>query len=172
MTPSESKQHAQILTELANDIGGLDDSAAVFSRIAIAADKLIGHKLLTVLRLDPNTLEVERLFTTEPEAYPVGGTKPMRKTWWGDHVLVNAQPYIGYSADDIREHFADHEVILGLGLESILNVPVRLLGRTLGTINLLHRANYYDETRLQTARPLAAMAAGPLLLESLKDATR
>ena len=154
------------LSQLTIDVEAMTDAHSVFTAVANTADLCIGHKLLTVLRLDPKTLEVERLYTTNPTAYPTQGTKPMRNTWWGEHVLIQGQPYVGYSADDIRGHFADHEVILGLGLRSILNVPVRFEGRTLGTVNLLHDEAFYSEAHIGTGKLLGALLV-PTLLKSL-----
>lgn len=160
------------LSKAAGACAEAETPEAAFEIAAHAADALMGHRLLTVLRLDAETLEVERYFSTDPVAYPPGGTKPMRATWWGEHVLVNGKPYIGYNADDIKAHFADHEVILGLGLRSILNMPVRSQGRTLGTINLLNTENHYSEADLPGARLLAALLVVPLLQVQWEAALR
>lgn len=159
-------QHSAILatvTQLAQDIEALTQPADVFAHVARAADACIGHQLLTVLRLDPRTMEVERLYTTNSVAYPTQGTKPMRDTWWGEHVLRQGQAYIGRDANDIRKHFADHEVILGLGLESILNIPVRVHGTTLGTVNLLNTAAFYHERHVGLGKLLGALIAPSLM---------
>lgn len=151
------------LTTLTTEIGELRTAHEVFSHVAEVANTCIGHRLLTILRLDPATLEVERLYTTNPAAYPTQGTKPMRDTWWGDHVLINGLPYIGYNAQDIREHFADHEVISGLGLNAIMNIPVRVAGQTLGTLNLLHDEAFYGEHHVGTGKLLGTFLAPTLM---------
>jgi len=61
-----------------------------------------------------------------------------------------------------RASFNDHEVILGLGLQSVLNMPVRSAGITLGTMNLLHECDYYSDQDLEIASLLATMLVGPL----------
>ena len=68
------------------------------------------------------------------------------------------------NAEDIRSNFSDHELILGLGLESVMNVPVRILGRTIGTMNLLHHADYYDVADLECGYFLAGQLVGPLCM--------
>ena len=65
-------------------------------------------------------------------------------------------------ADAIRAAFPDHELILSLGCESAVNVPVRWNGRTLGSLNLLHEAGWYGEDMLPVLRVYGAMAV-PLL---------
>lgn len=151
------------LTDLATKIGEFRTADEVFSHVADVANTCIGHRLLTILRLDPDTLEVERLYTTNPTAYPTQGTKPMRDTWWGEHVLLKGLPYIGYNAQDIREHFADHEVISGLGLNAIMNIPIRVAGNTLGTMNLLHDEAFYGEHHVGTGKLLSTLLAPTLI---------
>ena len=73
---------------------------------------------------------------------------------------VLAQPDV--TADDIRASFNDHEVILGLGLQSVLNMPVRYGGKTLGTINLLHEFDFYSAKDLEVAALLAEMLVSSL----------
>ncbi len=47
---------------------------------------------------------------------------------------------------------------------SVLNVPVVWDGQTLGTINLLHEAGFYDEGDVRVGQIFAALAT-PALLE-------
>lgn len=163
---------ASILARLATFAAAAGDSRdlpAVFHAAAAAAHACIGHRLFTVMRCDLDTLEVQRLFSSNPRAYPPGGRKKKQHSRWGDQVLIQGQPFIGRTADDIREHFADHELILGLGLESVLNMPVRCAGRTVGTVNLLHEAGFYTAGHLPTAQLLATLLAGPLLTQAVTE---
>lgn len=104
-----------------------------------------------------DSVEVERLYSSDEEAYPTGGRKQKRDTAWGRQVLDRGEPFIGRSADDIRANFNDHELILSLGLESVLNMPVRRGDRTLGTVNLLHTEGYYTADHLAPAREIAEL---------------
>lgn len=117
---------------------------ASFAALDRAMAATIGHKLLTVLLFHEASGESERFYTNQPAAYPVGGRKPLNETFWTQQVLREQRHYIGNTADDIRAVFFDHELIFSLGCQSILNLPVVHDGRTLGTINLLHEANWYD----------------------------
>jgi GAF domain-containing protein len=78
-------------------------------------------------------------------------------------VLGAGEPYIGRTHDDIRDVFYDHELIRSLGCESVLNVPVRWDGRSIGTINLLHQAGWYTEADIPAAQLFAALAAPGLM---------
>jgi len=155
------------LSQLAETIAEDKSSDAIFAATADAANAAIGHALFTVMAFDAETMEVKRVYSSNRQAYPPGGVKKKRDTAWGRQVLEQGEPYIGYSADDIRANFNDHEVILGLGLQSVLNMPVRIEGHTLGTMNLLHERDYYGPQDLETASLLAVMLVGPLRAEDV-----
>lgn len=143
-----------------------DQPQALFRALDAALAKTIGHILFTILVHHPEKHESERFYTNRPAEYPIGGRKPVTDAPWMRQVIGRGEPYIGRTADDIRSHFFDHALILGLGCESILNMPARWQGRTLGTLNLLHRANHYQESDLPVARLFAALALPGLILVS------
>ena len=147
---------------LVETLAEAEDDSTAFVAIAEAAANHIGHELFTIMAFHADAVQVERLYSSRPDAYPTGRRKEKRDTAWGRLVLEQGQPYIGRTVEDIRAHFDDHQLILGLGLESVLNVPVRVNGRTIGTMNLLHQAAYYDEGDLICGRLLAGLLAGPL----------
>ena len=124
---------------------------------------VIGHKLFTVLLHHSAARESERCYTNQPAAYPVGGRKPVTASAWTERLFVERQPYIGRSAEDIQTVFFDHELISSLGCASVLNVPVVWNGRTLGTINLLHEAAWYEDTDVPVAQAFSALATPALL---------
>ena len=129
-----------------------------FEALERAFDQALGHKLFTILLFHHDSGDSERFYSNQPEAYPVGGRKALNPTFWSDHVLRQQRPYIGRSYEDIRAVFFDHELIRSLGCESVLNLPVVLGGRTLGTVNLLHEAGWYDDADLEIGGVLAAHA--------------
>jgi hypothetical protein len=95
------------------------------------------------MRFDPERAEVERVHSSEPAVYPVGGRKTKAQTAWADHVLRDMKVFRATTPDGIRAAFDDHATIAGLGLGSILNIPLVLAGRCVGTMNLLHEAGWY-----------------------------
>ena len=150
------------LSTLSRTVADAASDEAIFAAVATAANDLIGHRLFTIMAFDASAVQVQRVYSSNPDAYPTGGRKDKRETAWGRQVLDDGRPFIGRTADDIRAHFDDHTVILGLGLESVLNVPVRLRGQTIGTMNLLHKASHYDTADLDLAFPLAGQLVAPL----------
>lgn len=136
---------------------------AALTALDAAMGATIGHKLFTCLLHHPAARESERRYTNQPAAYPVGGRKPVPDSAWARRLFVEREPYIGYTADDIREVFFDHALIASLGCASVLNVPVVHDGRMLGVLNLLHEARWYDEADAPLAQVFAALAAPAFL---------
>ncbi len=135
----------------------------LFVALDRAMGQAIGHKLFTILVVHPGARESQRYYSNMPKEYPVGGRKPINQTHWFQRVLGAGEPYIGRSYDDIRDVFFDHELIRSLGCESVLNIPVRWDGTSIGTINLLHEAGFYTEADIPAAKVFAALAAPGLM---------
>ena len=55
---------------------------------------LPGHCLFSVNAFRAQTMEVERLYSSNPQAYPVGGRKLKRDTGWSRKVLVDTEAAI------------------------------------------------------------------------------
>lgn len=142
---------------------GPGQPGALFAALDAAMGAAIGHKLFTILVVHPGADQSQRYYSNMPDAYPVGGRKPINRTHWFQRVLGDGVPYIGRDAADIRDVFFDHELIHSLGCDSVLNVPVRWDGSSLGTINLLHEAGYYGEGDVQVAQHFAALAVPGLM---------
>ena len=140
-----------------------EQPAALFRALDAALAATVGHRLFTILVNHPAARENERFYTNRPAEYPVGGRKPVTDAPWMRQVLEQGEPYIGRTRADIESVFFDHALILSLGCESVLNMPVRWRGRTLGTLNLLHRAGHYEESDLPLARLFAALALPALM---------
>jgi hypothetical protein len=140
---------------------GQPDTA--FRALDRAMGQAIGHKLFTIMLFHAASGESERCYTNQPQAYPVGGRKPLNETFWTQQVLRDLRPYIGRDYNDIRAVFFDHELIRSLGCESILNLPVAHDGTPLGTINMLHQAGWYGDHHLALGRIFAQLAA-PVLM--------
>ena len=130
----------------------------LFAALDRAMGATLGHRLFTILRYHPDAQESERLYTSQRAAYPVGGRKAVRPTPATARLFGERRPYIGRTAADIRASFGDAELILSLGCESVLNLPVVFDGRVLGTVNLLHEAGWYDEGDLPLGLTFAALA--------------
>lgn len=151
---------------LAQVAGAHDDAQqpqATFQALDRAAAALIGHRLFTLLVCDPVAQQAQRIYSNRPDSYPLQGRKPITDTPWMRRVIQDGQPYIGRNAADIRAVFFDHELIAALDCQSVLNIALRWQGRTLGTMNLLHRQDWYQPQHIETARILGQLALPALM---------
>jgi hypothetical protein len=139
---------------------------ATFRAVDAALAATTGHILFTILIHHPGLKESERFYTNMPDAYPVGGRKPVTDRPWMQSVIGDGVPYLGRTREDIKEVFFDYELIWSLGCESVINMPVRWQGQTLGTLNLLHRAGWYDESDFAITRLFAHLALPAMALIS------
>lgn len=136
---------------------------AAFAALDAHAHATLGHTLCTINRHDAERMRVVRLYSSNPTAYPPGGSKDKRGTAWGRHVLLERKVFIGEGSDAIREFFDDHDAIQALGLQSVINVPVVFDGACLGTVNFLMPRAALAPADIAAAR-LAGLLALPAFL--------
>lgn len=137
--------HIDTLSAFALTVATASSRDGICKAAELAASRMIGHSLFTVMAFDRDRMEVERFYTSDSENYPTGGRKKKRDTDWGQLVLLDGQTFIGANSEDIRRNFDDHEIIAGLGLCSVINIPIKRMGVTIGTMNLLDTTAHYDE---------------------------
>ncbi|MBD9419951.1 GAF domain-containing protein [Achromobacter sp. ACM04] len=136
------------------------DPVAALRAIDAHAHAALAHTLCTVNRYDAQAMRVLRLYSSNPEAYPPGGSKDKSGTAWGRHVLLEQKLFVGEGEDAIREFFDDHDAIQRLGLRSVINVPVVYGGVCLGTVNFLMPRAAVSDADVQAAQ-LAGLLALP-----------
>jgi hypothetical protein len=145
--------------DFTNLLNWVADTATSLTRAFDECATMIPNDLFTAMRFHPESMEVERLFSTLPDIYPINGRKPKRQTEWGQNVLIQQQINLGCGPEAIAWAFSDHKTILGLGLNAVLNVPVVSDGSTLGTINFLRKAPAFDAKDVAIGTALAASLA-------------
>jgi hypothetical protein len=139
---------------------------AAYRAVEKAIGDLIGHGLFTILVRCEGGEEVERVYSSQPEAYPVQGRKRMGPTPWGDLVLKRKQTFLGQDKAAIRWAFPDHELIESLGLGCVINVSVQQGGEILGTLNVLDwEGAYTSEDQVALVRSFT-----PFLIPALTKA--
>lgn len=122
-----------------------------------------GFAMLTVLRNLPETGEIERVHTTNPEFFPLGGRKPMGPTPWGQLTLHEGRGWWGGGAEAVRWAFPDSDKILSLGYESLLCAPVLDGGRTIAVLSLNDVAGRYSPDDLDPLGVVAQLLRKPLI---------
>lgn len=128
---------------------------ATYAALADALQALVGHKVMTVLRMDAATLRSVRLFSSEP-SYPPGGTKQHRRGRWSEAIFDRRTFFLAPRRDDVRATFPDYQGIEAAGCASIVCLPVRYDGQVLATLNLWHVDGHYDEAAARRALPFAS----------------
>jgi hypothetical protein len=125
----------------------------VFARLHDALARVVGFKVLTVLKLDPTTLRSVRLFSSE-SSYPIGGTKQHVRSAWSEAVIDRGTIYVAHDLAALRATFPDSAAIEATGCGSIVAAPIICEG-TVGTMNLWHREGYYDDVKGSRTVPFA-----------------
>lgn len=143
--------------------------------IADAARRtLIGPGLMTVnLRRGPlpaediedAALTLQRIWTSDPGAYPVAGLKRKTLTPWTRQLLLHGELFIGEGRQALEAVFDDHSLISSLSLQAVINVPVfDGHGECIATFNVLGTQPQWAPEAVFTARLLAALCTPAILL--------
>ena len=153
------------LTGLAALASALQHNASqpvVWHTLDQALSAAFGHRLLTVLGYDAASSRLARVYSSRPDINPVGGRKKVTESRWTQHVLREGRLFIGSNAADIKAVFSEYELLWSIGCESVLNIPIRKQGVTIGSINLLDGPARYDHADLAPAVVFAQLCIAPL----------
>ena len=145
--------------------GAATSPASLFAAIAAIAARRVDAGLVTAMRHDEAASTVERIYSSNEAAYPVGGRKVKQESDWSRHVLTEHRVLVSAGDEAIRRHYNDHAIIFGLGLHSCVNVPLVSGGKCIGTLNVLRPQAEWREDDVMLARSLGIAAlAGALMM--------
>jgi len=132
-----------VWNSLCNALGTAATCDDALKAIHIAQVTVVGLNLLTV-NLDatqsddpPDEVQLQRLWTSDPGAYPVGGRKRKTFTPWTRQLLERAEVFIGEGDAALAVVFEEHKSIAELGLHAVVNVPLLQGGHCVATFNVL-----------------------------------
>lgn len=128
-----------------------------FDQVSAFLKERVGHTLFTVSRLLPGGQEVERIYSSLPGSYPVGGRNPVDTTEW-TRQMDRGECFIANVPAEFGEHFHNLDSIVAEGFGAVINIPVHQAGRKFGTLNLLDRADAYRGDVLPACREAAVLA--------------
>lgn len=115
------------------------------------------------------TIELQRVWTSDPVAYPVAGRKRKSMTPWTQQLLRRAEIFIGEGEEALAQVFDDHSLISRLGLRAVVNVPMLDgAGRCFATFNALGPRAHWLPAEVLALRLLATLATPAVLRESRK----
>lgn len=154
---------AAALEQLAAALSQQDQPHATLGCIDQLGAASIGHCLFSVNAFRAGTMEVERLYSSNADAYPVGGRKQKRATAWGQQVLVERRLFIGEGDAAIKAAFDDHLLMHRLGVHSIVNVPVVWRDACLGVLNFACPHQQITARQIAMARLFGLIAVAAFL---------
>ena len=151
------------LASLAERLASEHEPSLLYAAIDALVQDVIGHRLFTLMRVHEVSSEVERIYSSNPAAYPVGGRKQKRGTPWSRVVLDRGEVFVARTPEQVRDAFSDYELIFSLGIGSIMNVPLAYGGRRLGTMNISHEAGWFTEDDAHAGLLIAPFVVPSLL---------
>ena len=133
------------------------ESGLIFNSLDNILNDFIGHKLFTILKFDKINSKLERIYTSNPREYPLQGKKDVIRNFWQVQVLEMGVVYIGYNSQDIKNSFADFDLIEKLGCRSFMIIPVKSGDNIMGSVNLLHEESWYSDNDVKIAQNLFSL---------------
>ena len=142
---------------------------AAMSVIESVRQAMLGDGLLTVNRVSrlsasADEFELQRLWSSNAQAYPVGGFKRKTLTPWSRQLLLRHDVFVGEGDDALAAAFDDHARIISLGLHGIVNVPLQIEDRCAATLNVLGGNAQWLPTDVMLIRLLAVLVT-PWILQ-------
>lgn len=147
-------------------IASESDRMRIYRAVERIAAETVGFVFLTTLRYNEAEACVERLHSSNEEAYPVGGRKPLSKIKESHQALDSGEVFLAPDREAVKRAFFDHELIFSLGSTAILNAPIRHAGRRLGTLNFCGVENTYGADEVRRAKLLAGLLIPSLMAET------
>jgi hypothetical protein len=138
----------------------------IYRAVESIAAETVGFVFLTTLRYNEAEACVQRLHSSNEQAYPVGGRKPLSKITASHAALDSGEVFLAADRAAVKEAFFDHELIFSLGSTAILNAPIRFGGRRLGTLNFCGVEHTYGPDEVRKAKLLAGLLIPSLLAET------
>lgn len=107
---------------------------------------MVEFKLFTILAFRDRGRQMERVYSSRPDEYPVGGRKDVSQDVAADWLaacLVSQKPFFGRTKAEVERVFKNSDLISSLGCGSIINAPVRRAATTVAAINVLDAEGAY-----------------------------
>jgi len=145
---------------------GFDAAMAVIEgvRQTMLGDGLLTVNKVSTLAASADEFELQRLWSSNVQAYPVAGLKRKTLTSWSRQLLLRHEVFVGEGAGVLAAVFDDHPRITALGLRSVVNVPLLMGGRCAATFNVLGCHAHWRASDVALIRLLAVLAT-PWILQ-------
>lgn len=139
------------------------EQAPAWSDVHERIEREVGVILFTVLAFTRGGTRMERIYSSHPVEYPVGGWKEVATEVSPEWIAItrdSASTFLAATTAEVESIFADSALIASLGVGSILNVPLRRAdGSNWGTVNLCGAEGTYTPEAVERAERLIAAHA-------------
>ena len=150
-----------LMPEIAASMRSAGQPMALLASVDSIVSREIGRIFSTFLMVHPDG-EGERIFSSDPQTFPLGGRKPMLGREWSDHVIGRAKPFLARTMEEIRSSTLDSGWVDRLGCRCLLNMPIVHDGTVVGTFNVGVTENRFQEADIRRVETLATFI-GPSL---------
>ncbi len=113
------------VASIAAAIASPDLPTSLLKAIERIATARIAVSIFSASRCFLDTVELERIYSSRPDVYPVGMRKSKRQTNWARYVLEDRQVFVGEGPLEMAAAFDDQERMASLGIRSIINAGRR-----------------------------------------------
>lgn len=137
-----------------------DTGAALYE----LAQAIIGVKLFTLTAINMAAGHVRRVYSSNTEAYPLLGTKPIILDPWFEAMRTERRITVINTAAGMEGQFPDLALIRSLGLNASISVPIMAGNELLGTINALDAEGHYTTDKVTAAADLIVPATAVFLI--------
>ena len=152
------------ITLLTGAIAGENPRAAVLRAIEQIATARMQVTVFSASVCFLDTLELERVYSSLPDAYAVGVRKSKRETSWARQVMQKRQVFVGEGPLEMAAAFDDQERMAKLGIRSIINVPFALRDEGLGVLAFGRAVERVSPAEITLARLLGLAASAGFAL--------
>ena len=133
-------------------------------RQAMLGDGLLTVNKVSTLAASADEFELQRLWSSNVQAYPVAGLKRKTLTPWSRQLLLRHEVFVGEGEAVLAAVFDDHARITAMGLRGVVNVPLLIEGRCTATFNVLGCQAQWLPRDVTLIRLLAVLAT-PWILQ-------
>lgn len=128
------------------------------------AATLIPARLFTLTAINMAAMQVRRVYSSHPDAYPLLGTKPIVMDDWFRAMQTERRITAINTAAGMEGEFPDLTLIRALGCNSSLSIPIMAGNDLLGTINALDAEGSYPPEAIDRAANLIIPATAVFLI--------
>lgn len=135
-----------------------DQPGTIFRVFDEIVQRQAGRIFTTMLLVCPDGLG-ERVFSTDPVAYPMPHRKPFPESGWKEQVIEAARPSLSRNMQEYLQVHIGRVVFEALGAGCLLNMPAVHAGAVVGVVNIGAVEHAYDASTVAMLTPLVAAIA-------------